>query len=247
MNVGFMERLVQVLAGLAILFVGGTVAVTTVMPIRSGIQKVAVDSEIATSDWLERKRTGRGPGGPAIVDLIQLPTPAPSRPQAPAQPGQPQPQANAQQPAASSSGGGTQTYFDSSERIPQAEQVPGVPWLRRMPNTSYARPKAVPQMLYQKYQSFEDTWNLVQEGGGEFVSSSKGDQAYQVNWLDKNSYLFSRIGLRQGDKVISVNGQPIGSSVGAGKAMYEQLKGEKRFAVLIERDGQQMVLSFYVN
>ena len=46
MNVGFMERLVQVLAGLAILFVGGTVAVTTVMPIRSGIQKVAVDSEI---------------------------------------------------------------------------------------------------------------------------------------------------------------------------------------------------------
>ena len=46
--------------------------------------------------------------------------------------------------------------------------------------------------------------------------------------------------------MLAVNGRPIGKSLGAGKALFEELKHEKRFAVLIERGGQQTVLSFTV-
>ncbi len=137
-------------------------------------------------------------------------------------------------------------YFQTDGQIPKAEQVPGIPWLRRVPGVrKYARPKAVPQVLYRKYQSFKDAWDLVQEGGGEFVETDAGT-AYQINWIQDSSYLFTRIGLRPGDRVISVNGQPVGQSVGAGKAMYDNLRGEKRFAVLIERKGQKLVLSYFV-
>src|SRR5690606_14603933 len=137
-------------------------------------------------------------------------------------------------------------YFAVEGNVPVAEQIPGFPWLRRVPGVSYAQPQQVPEILYRKYQSFDATWDLVQEGGGSFTTTADGKTAYQVNWIDENSYLATRIGLRPGDKVISVNGQPIGTSLAAGKAMYEQLKNERRFAVLIERNGQPVVLSFFV-
>ena len=140
-------------------------------------------------------------------------------------------------------------YFNSEPgtSLPPGQVIEGYPWLRKVQGVTYHKPKRMPRILYEKYQSFEDSFELAQQGGGEFVSAAGGESAYQVNWVDPNSILARRLGLKDGDKVISVNGNPIGSSMGAGKALYEQLKNETKFAVLVERQGKRELLSFFVN
>jgi hypothetical protein len=239
--IGLLEKLNFVLALLTVLFVGGSVTLFSIVPRSSGIDNVMVNSELATMDWLDAQRRVKAGRPPAKVEeWIDLS----SQPAAPRQ--QVPPPSDTSQEAKKQRAEALNRYFESDSEIPRNEQVPGIPFLRRVPGVQkYAKPKAVPQILYKKYQSFQDTWDLVQEGGGEFVETDSGT-AYQVNWIQDSSYLYSKIGLRPGDRVISVNGQPVGQSVAAGKAMYDQLKGEKRFAVLIERNGQKMVLSYYV-
>lgn len=240
MRVEPLEKLVRVLTGLSALATGGLVTALSVLPpLRSGIPDVAVNSAIRVEDWLNaaRQRTGRSARILEGQPMLSVPS-APAPPSAPGAP-----EAAAPTPAAAAA---TRSYFDTSGNIPVAEQVPGFEWLRRQPGVSYMAPKAVPDILYRKYQSFEETWNLVQEGGGEFVQTAAGT-AYQVNWVAQESMLATRLGLKQGDKVISVNGQPVGTSLGAGQAMFEQFKNETRFAVMVERDGKPVVLSFYVN
>lgn len=240
MRIDLIEKLILFLAGLAVLAVAGFVTFCSMLPggLRSGIPKVVEVSALTTQDWLnaQRRRSGRGAQGPVVLnpgEVMYQATPAPvSAPGPDGKPGDAPP---------------TRTdYFEVSGNVPQTEQVPGFPWLRRVPGVNYASPQQVPDVLYRKYQSFEETWDLVQEGGGKFVKTADDKDAYEIAWLEDNSYLASRIGLRPGDKVVSVNGQPVGQSLGAGKAMFEQLKGERRFAVLIERAGSPMVLSFYV-
>ena len=53
---GIIEKVIIFLTVLAILFVGGIVTAFSIMPPRSGIPDVAVDSEIATDDWLDMMR-----------------------------------------------------------------------------------------------------------------------------------------------------------------------------------------------
>lgn len=245
MRIDLLEKLILFLAGLAVLSVGGFVTFCSMLPggLRSGIPDVCETSAFATQDWLKEQRRRTGRAGFASVDLkagdIMVhasPAPAPG-PQAPSVDGS---------PAAQAPSGPASDYFAVEGNVPQAEQIPGFPWLRRVPGVSYAQPQQVPDIMYRKFQSFEATWDVAQQGGGSFTTTSDGKTAYEVNWLDDQSYLASRVGLKPGDKVISVNGQPIGTSLGAGKAMYEQLKGERRFAVLIERNGQPVVLSFFV-
>jgi hypothetical protein len=245
-RIDLVEKLVLVLAALAILAVGALVGVFSVLPPQSGIPDVAVKAALDTQDWLQalRARNGRVAAnvpGRLAVEATPLDQPVASSP--PPKDGGPAPAA----PTTLSQAATTTAYFEASGNVPVADQVPGFPWLRRQPGVAYAQPQPVPDVLYRKYQSFEDTWNLVQEGGGEFVSTNAGATAYQVNWIDQNSYLATRIGLKPGDKVISVNGQPVGTSLAAGQGMFEQLKGEHRFAVMIERDGRPLVLSFFVN
>ena len=50
--------------------------------------------------------------------------------------------------------------------------------------------------------------------------------------------------LRRGDRVIAVNGQPIGDGPRAGMKMFESLKNEGRFVVLIERNGERVTLTY---
>lgn len=244
MRIDLFEKLVMFMAGLAVLGVGGFVTFCSMLPggLRSGIPDVCEVSALATQDWLQEQRRRSGRGGVAAVDLAVGEIKYAAQPvvAAPPSAGSGGPAAPATPPTARTD------YFEVGGNVPSSEQVPGFPWLRRVPGVNYAQPQQVPDILYRKYQSFEATWDLVQEGGGSFTTTNDGKQAYQVNWIDEQSYLATRVGLKPGDKVISVNGQPIGTSLGAGKAMYEQLKNERRFAVLIERNGQPVVLSFFV-
>lgn len=245
MRIDLIEKLILFMAGLAVVGVAGFVTFCSMLPggLRSGIPRVVEVSALETQDWLDKQRriTGRAGAEPVQFQAGDTAFFKPATGGAPAAGG-----------GSANAGGGqsgpapTTDYFVSQGDVPQTEQVPGFPWLRQVPGVRYSQPQKVPDVLYRKYQSFEATWDLVQEGGGSFVNTNDGKTAYQVNWIDEQSYLATRVGLRPGDKVISVNGQPIGTSLGAGKAMYEQLKGERRFAVLIERNGSPMVLSFFV-
>lgn len=244
MRIDLFEKLIMFMAGLAVLGVGGFVTFCSLVGgLRSGIPEVVEHAALDTQDWLQAQRSRSGRAGVASValeagEIAYRAQPVVAAPQAPTADGQP--------PPASTPPTARSDYFEVGGNVPAGEQIPGFPWLRRVPGVNYAQPQQVPDILYRKYQSFDATWNLVQEGGGSFTTTTDGKTAYQVNWVDEQSYLATRIGLKPGDKVISVNGQPIGTSLGAGKAMYEQLKNERRFAVLIERNGQPVVLSFFV-
>ena len=58
---GFLEKLIIGFTVISVLFVGGTVTLFSLYPPRSGIPKVAVDSEIATDDWLTTQRSRYAP------------------------------------------------------------------------------------------------------------------------------------------------------------------------------------------
>lgn len=238
MRIDLVEKLILVMTVLAVLFVGGTVTLFSIFPRASGVPAVAVDSEGLTYEWLDSVRRGRGGKSVHIGDMgVALAEEAPPGAvrRAPVKATKEQKQAAVRE-----------YWAGSGATIPVEQQVRGIPWLKKMPGVKYARPRKVSELLYQKYQSFEDSIAIAKQGGGEFVTTSSGADAYQVNWLEENSHLFSRIGLRPGDKVISVNGQPVGKSASAGQAMFQSMKNERNFSVLIERKGQQLVLSYSV-
>ena len=245
MRIDLLEKLVFLAAVFAVMGVAGTVGVLSIMPPRSGIPDVAVEAELSTIDWLDaerRKKHGnRMPGKQEI--LVQA---APIQQVAAAGGGV---EADGESSGGASAPPAPTNYFNSNPNNPPpaAEVIEGFPWLRKVPGVTYHRPKRMPRILYNKYQSFEDSFELAQQGGGEFVTAAGGEDAYQVNWVDPNSMLARRLGLKDGDKIVSVNGNPIGNSVSAGQQLYEQLKSETKFAVMVERQGQRQLLSFYVD
>jgi hypothetical protein len=236
MRIDLLEKLITFLTGLAVLLVAATVALLSFMPLRSGIPKEAADAVGKVDEWLQAQRATRH-GGRVPQQNIPMIAASPVAPQAAAGGAAPV----AQTP---------RDYFVDTKggqaNLPPQEVVPGYPWLRKVPGVAYMPPQGVPKLVYQRYQSFQETWDLAQSGGGEFVSTETGDNAYQINWVDPSSMLATKIGLQPGDKVISVNGQAIGTNINAGRALYDQLKNESKFAVLVERGGQKVVLSFFV-
>lgn len=240
MRIDLVEKLVTVLVALTIVLVAACVTFfTVVIQKSSGVEDNIAFSIFDTTRWLDeqRRRAHGDQGGPQIPMVPMAPTPAPAASTAPPAAGT----------AAAAQVAKRDNYIEDDEsKIPPAEQVPGVPWLRRQPGVIYYRPEAVPQIVAQKYQAFDEVWHVAQEGGGEFVQAQNGATAYKVNWIQEQSMLRRMIGLRDGDLVLSVNGHPIGSSFAAGKQLYDQLKNEKRFAVKVLRNNQELVLSYFV-
>ena len=118
-------------------------------------------------------------------------------------------------------------------------------WLRRRPGVRYARPRRIPRWLKRKHESLQDARQVAQSGGGRFVEGAGGETRYELTWLDPQSQL-TRIGLRAQDRIVAVNGLPVGRSVASGHKIYERLKGADRFTILVERGGEQVLLSYEV-
>ena len=234
-----LEKSVFGVAALAVLAVGGLVGVQALVPIKDGIPPVAIESDDAANAWLEKLRDRKNPKRLRITEWI--PPSARAKPQRGVAPPKAETPTEKEQAKKED-----QKYFAGDAAIPKSERVPFAPWLRAVKGVDvYKKPKTVSRLLYRKYQSLKNTMALVQEGGGKFVETSAGT-AYEIKWVDPNSLLATKLGLREGDRVISVNGRPIGKSLNAGKAMFDELKNEKRFAVLIERKGKKMVVPFMV-
>lgn len=242
MRIDVLEKLITILAGLAILLVAATVALLSFLPpLRTGISADVAKACDDVSTWLEQQRAikqGRNPGAIGASTVAVRP-----------QEGQVQTATGETVAASSPKAPSPKEYFvsDASGGVSGPGEVfPEHPWIRRAPGVAYVAPKPVNRLLYQRYQSFEASFSEAQSGGGEFVTTESGENAYQVNWVDPNSMLAQKLGLQPGDKVISVNNQPVGTSVEAGRQLYGQLKNETKFAVLVDRAGQKMVLSFFV-
>lgn len=236
---GLLEKLTYVLTAFTLFAVSSAVAAASLFPGggRSGFPPALQGSVLATGSWLANARAAQG--GHAL-QLDGGYEPAPSRTAPPRR--APTPTRGAESPL----GPVVETFYEEGASIPRAEQVPGIPWLRRRPGVRYRRPRTVPRILHDKYQSLEDALSLTEEGGGQFVETAHGT-GYQVDWLKQDSLLATLVGLRPGDQLLAINGQPIGPSVSAGRALFEHLREAKRVAVLVERRGELVVLTFEVS
>lgn len=247
MRIELLEKVVFGFAVVAILLVGGLVVFFTILPKESGISREEIDADESVSRWYRDAVAIANGQRPPSENRMLLQAPPPSAvavatPGTPGRPGTPQAGNNGQPPQVVVQQTGND-YIRTTGEVPMNERVdPNIPWLRKEANVSYMRPEPVSELLYQKYQSIDDVMEVAQQGGGEFV-----DGRYKINWIAENSDLSKKLGLQNGDEVISVNGHPVGNSFSAGRAMYDQLKNEKKFAVKVRRGGADIVLSYYVN
>lgn len=72
-------------------------------------------------------------------------------------------------------------------------------------------------------------------------------QGFRVKAIDKGS-LYEKLGLQNNDVIKAVNGESL-AEAGGEKLMglFKLLRNEREFTVAIERDGNEQVLSYYVN
>lgn len=240
MRIELLEKLVFVLAVLVIVLVAALVGVFSfVIQQSSGISKEEEVAAIQVDEWLTEARAiaaGGGGIGPIKGQAIFV-APVANGAVAVA-PGQ-----KAPPPAQPAVPGQNDPYIArEGEQIPQDQQVPGIPWLRQQPGVAYMQPQSVPEVVYQRYQGFNEAYDVALQGAGEFV-----DGKYKITWVAPDSLLTTKIGILPGDQIISVNGKPVGTSMNAGRQLYDSLKGEKKFAVKVMRGGREVMLSFFVN
>jgi membrane-associated protease RseP (regulator of RpoE activity) len=222
MRIELFEKIASVFVVLAVVLVATLAGFFSfVIPKSSGISREEANADQAVIDWLadaRRVATGR-------PNQIAVPSAAVAAPGAPAPVARPTEDLVARR----------------GELIPVKEQVPGIPWQRQRPGTNYFPPREVSRVVYERLQGFDEVRAEAEQGGGEYQ-----DGRYKITWIDPDSAL-ARTGLQPGDQIISVNGHPIGQGTSANRALYESLKGQTRFAILVLRQGQEVMLSLYTN
>jgi hypothetical protein len=240
MRIELLEKLIFALAVLAIVLIAGLVGVFSfVIQQSSGISHEEEVATLQVDDWLTKARAAASGEGPQTSNVLLRA--APIRGGVAVTPGKP---GQGAAPAVKPPPGKRDDYIaENGETIPKEEQVSDkTPWLRKQEGVTYMMPQSVPQVVAQRYQGFEEAWQVAQQGSGEFVNGN-----YKINYVDPNSLLATKIGLQAGDEVISVNGHPVAGSMSQNQQLYESLKGQSQYAVKILRNGQPVVLSFYVN
>lgn len=237
MRIELLEKIMFLTTTLTVVGVGAGVTVISLIPggLDSGISDAAVNSDEATLTWLDDLRRKKGQGIMFQDHFVRPPKVERTQ------------DGKLKDPVAFKKAAkeAIASTAPANAPIPVAQRVPHTPWLRSQPGVRYKPPRRVSRLMYRKFQSFKDAWKEAQAGGGQFVETEHGT-AYQVNWVNEKSRLAQKIGLQPGDQVLAVNGQPVPKSVGGGQQMYGQLKGERRFAVMILRKGQKMVIPFEV-
>jgi hypothetical protein len=123
---------------------------------------------------------------------------------------------------------GTKQVDPASTPAPTLVGPPGAP------------PHRVPKILYDKYARFEDGPKKKAAEEGEAEPKPTVRRADGSDWESRRS-LF---GLRPGDKIISINGQPVGEE--GGPALLDRLSGERRLSIQVVRNGKPEVLTYKV-
>jgi type II secretory pathway component PulC len=98
--------------------------------------------------------------------------------------------------------------------------------------------------MANKYQHFEDVVNLGMTAYGDNVTLGDGTQGFALQQIAEDSPLTTRLGFMSGDVIISVNG--LSAQRESARQLYEQLKNQRTFDVVFQRDGQTMSRSFNI-
>jgi hypothetical protein len=214
--VDHLHRLEAALAGATGLCVLAVAALVALPPRRSGVPDVTVASALATQEWLGAERIE--------ACLRRGPVALDLEPKELARPAHVDP---------------------SAPPAPEARTSPP-PWVPHVPGAVIVPPRRVPEALRRHLSALEPALEVAQEGGGRFVGLSDGRTAYELTHLEPDGLLSRHVGLRAGDRLVEVNGRPLGQSVAAGRALYEALREERRFWVTVLRGGRTVVLTVEV-
>jgi hypothetical protein len=198
-RIELVEKLVFGLAVLAILAVAGLVGFFTFgIQQSSGISREEVNAGIEVNDWLADARNILLTGHvvphdrPLQVDNNDAPGTAPAPGQAPARtavPGKPD-----------------HYIVRDGDQVSKDKVVPQIPWILKQPGVVYMPLRTIAPEEFNLYQGFHEVYEEALKGSGEFV-----DGKYRITSVDPSSALATRIGIQQGDEIISVNGHPVGN------------------------------------
>ena len=86
---------------------------------------------------------------------------------------------------------------------------------------------------------------LFFNGGVKLVAEDSPIRA-ELTFLEEGSFLAER-GLKPGDKIISVNGQPVGTTAEAGTDLYERLAAEREVVIQVQRGGERFFIRYTVD
>lgn len=125
--------------------------------------------------------------------------------------------------------------------LPADERVRHVAWLRRLPGVDYSPLVRVTGGARRAVQSFPAAWSEAQRAGAGHLERAAHGTVYVIDRLDPGSRL-AKLALRAGDRVLAINGLPIGNTVTAGKQLFALLRNDRRFAILLERRGRRVVV-----
>ena len=222
-----LEKIVWIVTGIAVLIV---IAFAAIGPLKSELSDkvIADDFDRLNPGFAQRKQRPNVPmpgrmGGPQAASSFPAPAGTPRVAQAAtvrqvAQPGQPQP----------------------AQPLPVSPPTAGQPY---NPGVTVANtPVVIPESMASKYQHFEDVVQLGMTAYGEDVTLPDGSTGFQLQEIQEDSALATRLGFQAGDTIISVNGYP--ASKGNARQLYDALKNERTFNVVVLRAGQQQTLTF---
>jgi hypothetical protein len=226
------ERIAWILTGIAVV---GVILCAVVGPVKSEISDETVKFE---SRRLNAHLFEEG-AGDRFVPMIQLLPPAeqaqarqarglsaaeasrPPRPPASGGGGEPAP-----------GGGGLAPIEPGGAREPYE---PGtiVPYI--------AKPVYIPEEAREKYRHFEDVYDLSMTAEGY---PTPDGQAWQIGEIGDGSPLREVLGFQRGDIIISVNERP--ARADNARQLFEELKNERSFRVLIDRGGTRIEIPYTV-
>jgi hypothetical protein len=121
---------------------------------------------------------------------------------------------------------------------PPPTYVPPAPLTPGVQPTVYIGEDAV-----EKYQHFDDIVDLLSTVSSEDVDYG-GETAVQIGEIPEGHPIATSLGLQPGDIIISVNGLAV--SRGAARQLYEQLKNQREFTVVIDRAGQRFTVPYRI-
>lgn len=114
------------------------------------------------------------------------------------------------------------------------------------PGEVHVRPVALPRAQVEKFASdLAASKKLLEDIGGKFIAAEGGIQ-FQVDELSPASPLADQLGIRLGDRLLSVNGLPVTGNERELQNTWERLRREKRWSLRLVRDGQLVVLNYYL-
>lgn len=114
------------------------------------------------------------------------------------------------------------------------------------PGEVHVRPVALPRALVEKFAGdLPACRKLLEDVTGKFIAAEGGIQ-FQVDTLVETSPLGDTLGIRVGDRLLSINGLPVTGNEREFQNVWERLKREKRWSLRLVRDGQLVVLNYYL-